>query len=183
MSPLQRWPLVWAGRALLAIVLLHCAFAAAAFDRLPARLPVHFGADGAPDAYAHPGLGSWFFLVFVSAVAGAIVWIAGIAIFRIPAKWLNIPKKAAFLALPEPERLAVLATVSAFLMLLGATTCAGLFAIQIAQAAIALGALERFPVALPFAVVGATFVVIVAMFVRTSAAVDAAVARRIKEGR
>jgi hypothetical protein len=182
-SPLQLRPVVWAGRLLVGVVILHAAFAAAMFDRLPPRLPVHFGIDGAPDAFASPGLGSWFFLVLVSLGLAAFIGAAGLAMFRIPHRWLNIPRKAAFLALPEGERRAVLGIVAGFTLLLGATACAGLLAVQAAQAAVALGALDGFPVAAPLAIAGAIFAELIVMTVRTSAAIDAAVSRHMKEGR
>jgi len=182
-SPLQLRPVVWASRMLVGVVVAHGAFAAIAFDRLPEIIPVHFGADGAPDAFASPGLSSWFFMVIVSAVLALAVGLVSLALFRIPPRWLNIPKKAAFLALPEPDRREVLGVVAASTMILGATVCAGLLAIHVAVALAALGVAETFPIAAPFIVMGAVFVELIAMFIRVSAAVEAATARRVRNRR
>jgi uncharacterized membrane protein len=182
-SPLQLRPVAWAVRLLIGVVILHGAFAAAAFDRLPARLPVHFGASGAPDAYAHPGLGSWFFLPLLSIGLAVLVGFSGIALFHIPPRWINMPQKASFLSLEEGERRAVLGIVSAFTVLLGAAICATLLAVQVSQALVAFGSLARFPVAVPFAGMGVLFALIIAMTVRTSSAINAAVFRRAKKGR
>ena len=183
LSPLQLRPVVWAARLLAGVVIAHGALAALLFNELPARIPVHFGADGAPDAFASPGLSSWFFMVLVSAILALIVGSASLAIFRIPPRWLNLPRKAAFLALPEPDRRAVLGVVSAFTMLLCATVCAGLLAIHVVVALAALGVIEAFPIAAPFVITGAVFALLIAMFIRVSAAVESATARRVQNRR
>lgn len=180
-SPLQLRPVVWTGRLLFAVVLLHGVYAVAVYDRLPPRLPVHFGFDGAADAWASPGPGSWFALVLVSAATALAIGLAALAMFRIPPRWLNLPRKAAFLELPEAERRAVLGIVAAFTLAIGATVCAGLFAVHLIQGLVAVGAVTRFPIAAPFAATGAVFVELIAMFIRVSAAVDAATARRIRK--
>jgi len=182
-TPLQLRKVAWASRLLLSIVVLHGVFATVAFDRLPERLPVHFSVDGAADGFAHPGLSSWFFLVLVSIGAAILIGAVSLSLFRIPPKWVNLPQKAAFLSLPEIERLRVLGTVSAFTLLLGATLCAGLFSIHVIQALAAFGVLGRFPVVVPFVIMGILFAELIAMTVCTSAAVDSAVSRRIKKGR
>ena len=180
---MQLRPVVWATRLLVGVVAAHGVFAAIVYDRLPDRIPVHFGADGAPDAFASPGLSSWFFMVFVSAVLALAIGLVSLSIFRIPPKWLNLPKKAAFLALPEADRRGVLGLVAAFTMLLGATVCLGLLAIHVVVALAALGVVERFPIAAPFAMTGAVFVVLVVMFIRVSSAVEAATLRRVQNRR
>lgn len=182
-TPLQLRPVVLAGRLLLGVVILHGAFAAAVYGRLPGRLPVHFGAGGAPDAWAAPGLGSWFFLPLLSAGVAALLGAVSLALFRVPPKWLNLPRKAAFLALGVGERRAVLGVVSAFTLLLGAILCATLLGIQVAQALVALGAAAAFPVAVPFAGLGAMFLVVIAMTVRTASAIDSAVAKKTRKAR
>jgi len=182
-SPLQLRPVAWASRLLVGVVVAHGIFAAAVFDRLPARIPVHFGANGAADAYASPGLSSWFFMVLVSAVLAFMIGAVSLSIFRIPPKWLNLPKKAAFLALPEPDRRAVLGIVAAFTMLLGATVCLGLLAIHVVVALAALGFVRSFPIAAPFAITGAVFLELIVMFIRVSAAVEQATSRRVQNRR
>jgi hypothetical protein len=182
-SPLQLRPVAWASRLLVGVVAVHGVLAAAVFNRLPAHIPVHFGANGAPDAYASPGLSSWFFMVLVSAVLALVIGAVSLSIFRIPPKWLNLPKKAAFLALPEPDRRAVLGVVAAFTMLLGATVCLGLLAIQLAVALAAFGVVASFPIAAPFAITGAVFLELILMFIRVSAAVERATSRRVQNRR
>ena len=183
MSPLQLRSVAWASRLLAGVVIVHGAFAALIFNKLPARIPVHFGTDGAADAFASPGLSSWFFMVIVSTILALVIGVVSLSLFRIPPKWLNLPRKAAFLALPEPDRRAVLAVVSAFTMLLGATVCAGLLAIHVIVALAALGVVEGFPIAAPFVVMGAVFALLIAMFIRVSAAVETATARRVQNRR
>jgi hypothetical protein len=182
-SPLQLRPVAWASRLLVGVVVAHGVFAAAVFDRLPARIPVHFGANGAPDAYASPGLSSWFFMVIVSAILAVAVGAVALSIFRIPPKWINLPKKAAFLALPEPDRRSVLGIVAAFTMLLAATVCLGLLAIHVAVALAALGVVATFPIAAPFVVTGAVFAELIVMFIRVSGAVERATSRRVQNRR
>jgi hypothetical protein len=182
-SPLQLRPVVWASRLLVGVVVAHGVFAAAVFGKLPPRIPIHFGADGAPDAFAAPGLWSWFFIVLVSAVLAFAIGAVSLAIFRVPPKWLNLPKKAAFLALPEADRRAVLGVVAAFTMLLGATVCLGLLAIHVAVALAALGVVGTFPVAAPFAVTGAVVVELIVMIIRVSSAVETATSRRVQNRR
>ena len=182
-SPLQLRTVVWASRLLVGVVVAHGVFAAAVFTRLPQRIPVHFGVNGAPDAFASPGLSSWFLMVIVSAVLALAIGLVSLSLFRIPPKWLNLPRKAAFLALPEADRRAVLGSVAAFTMLLGATVCLGLFAIHVVVALAALGVIEAFPIAAPFVIVGAVFVELIIMFIRVSAAVETATARRVQNRR
>jgi len=182
-SPLQLRPVIWASRLLVGVVVAHGLFAAVVFDRLPDRIPLHFGANGAPDAYASPGLSSWFFMVLVSAILALAVGAVALSIFRIPPKWLNLPKKAAFLMLPEADRRGVLGVVAAFTMLFGATVCLGLLAIHVAVALAAFGVVETFPIAAPFAVTGAVFVELIVMFIRVSAAVEQATSRRVQNRR
>jgi uncharacterized membrane protein len=182
-SPLQLRPVVRGLRLLFGVVVAHGGFAALVFDRLPARIPVHFGVDGAADAWSAPGLGSWFLIVVVSAVLALAVAAGALAVFRIPPKWMNLPRKAEFLQLPEPERRAVLGVVAAFTLLLGAIVCLGLLAIHALVALAAFGLVATFPVAVPFAVIGAAFLVLIVMFIRVSAAVDRATARRVQHRR
>ena len=77
----------------------------------------------------------------------------------------------------------MLGVVAAFTMLLGAIVCLGLLAIHVAVALAALGVVARFPTAAPFAVTGAVFLALIVMFIRVSAAVEAATARRVRDRR
>jgi uncharacterized membrane protein len=75
----------------------------AAYPGLPERIPVHFGGDGRPDAWAERSLRAWLALPAVGAATVALL--LGIAAWmpRRPGM-LNVPDKERFLALPPARQ-------------------------------------------------------------------------------
>ncbi|MBN2497668.1 MAG: DUF1648 domain-containing protein [Deltaproteobacteria bacterium] len=85
------------------------AFGLATYDGLPARIPAHFDASGAPDRWVDKSLLSWLALPLVALGLSALIYGAA-RIFdwaRKHPRFLNLPDKERFLALP-PERQAPL---------------------------------------------------------------------------
>jgi uncharacterized membrane protein len=96
---------------------------------VPARVPVHFGADGAPDRWAERSLWSWFGLPLVGlALAAGLDGVARWAVRHPEMPAVNLPDKAAVLALPPERRAPVLDRVAALLYAVG-VTCLFAFAL------------------------------------------------------
>jgi len=76
-----------------------------AYPRLPGRIPVHFNASGNADCWAEKSRGLWFALPIVALGLTGLMYLMSLAVSgaRHNPRWLNIPHKAQFLALP-PER-------------------------------------------------------------------------------
>ena len=92
-------------------------YALSVFGDLPARIPVHFGASGAPDRWAETSLGSWLMLpimgLFITGImyAGSFVPLLGAKrpeIVSMPEKY-----RKRFLTLSQEERKAILDKVRA----------------------------------------------------------------------
>ena len=82
------------------------------WGKLPERIAVHYGADGAPDRWAGPGPGSWFALPLVAATLTAFFLVLrvlkGIS-ERFP--WIvSLPSRKTFLELPPQARARVIDT-------------------------------------------------------------------------
>jgi uncharacterized membrane protein len=124
-----------AARVLLAGLVL---WSFAVYGGLPASVPVHFDALGRPDAWADRSLIGWLLLPGVGAVVLAVTgWASGRA--RATPESVNIPDKAAFLALPEAARDRVLEELDGLLGWVEFGTIALLFAIQVARLRAASG--------------------------------------------
>jgi uncharacterized membrane protein len=100
-----RWPwlvhLLNAG--LLAGLLIH---AVASYGALPERLPVHFDAAGQPDRWADKSWANWLALPLVAAGLTALLYLASglVALARRKPRWLSLPHKEKFLALPAAQQ-------------------------------------------------------------------------------
>lgn len=69
---------LWLIHAIAALILIPCfAYGATVYESLPETIPTHWGAGGAPDAWADKSFGSVFALLFVGA--GTSVFLALIA--------------------------------------------------------------------------------------------------------
>ena len=75
-----------------------------AWDKLPQRVPVHFGADGTPNRWAEKGwevillfIMPWLLTGLMYGFTALIPWL------RRHPQWVNIPNKEKFLSLP-PEK-------------------------------------------------------------------------------
>lgn len=84
------------------------------WPRLPARIPVHFGAGGTPDRWAGTTLLSWFLLPLVGTGLSALLWGIGRWSVTVPRLW-NIPQKERFLALSTEARAPIMNTLRGFM--------------------------------------------------------------------
>jgi uncharacterized membrane protein len=96
------------------LLLLYFGAAAAVWPALPDRIPVHFGAAGAPDRWTDTSMTSWFLLPVVAAGLTLLVRGVGRLAAAHPALW-NVPHKDRFLRMSPEERAPVVETVDAFL--------------------------------------------------------------------
>lgn len=103
---------------------------AAAYPRLPERIPIHFDLAGNPDGWASTSLLSWFLLPLIAtAMAGFLFVIGRVSEYR-PELW-NIPEKPRFLALPAEARGPIAARLRAFMALMAVVITALLSTIQV----------------------------------------------------
>jgi uncharacterized membrane protein len=105
---------------------------AAAYPRLPERIPIHFDLAGNPDGWASTSLLSWFLLPLIAtAMAGFLFVIGRVSEYR-PELW-NIPEKPRFLALPAEARAPIAARLRAFLALMAVmiTALMGVFQVEV----------------------------------------------------
>ena len=138
------------------------------WPRLPARIPVHFGASGAVDRWAPTTLVTWFALPLLAALISASLWGLGRWAVTAPKLW-NVPEKERFLALSPEARAPVMDMVRGFLDGTGIVTILFLGLMHWWTYRTATGAsrgLSRlFPLWISLAVLGA-LVASVALYVR-----------------
>jgi uncharacterized membrane protein len=93
---------------LIASLLLVWGLAVAAWPHLPATIPQHFDIEGRPDRWAATTWWRWFALPALGTSFGAALgfllprWMVALA--RRNSRWLNVPHKALFRALPVAAR-------------------------------------------------------------------------------
>ncbi len=126
-------------------------FSGWAYPRLPGRIPVHFNASGNPDCWAEKSRGLWFALPIVALGMTGLMYLMSLAVkgARRNPRWLNIPNKAQFLALP-PERQAPIWRELGMMFFWLAVPLISLFAfLQVAiwMAAVGKGVPGAFPLA------------------------------------
>jgi len=90
-------------------------------ERLPERIPVHFGPGGRPDGWAGKSYLSAFGLLI--AAAGMLLLMAFVS--RLSAKWYNFPGKERVLRLPPEQQAYVIAPMQEALAWLGAAIGVG----------------------------------------------------------
>jgi uncharacterized membrane protein len=90
----------------------------AVWDKLPERMPLHFGIDGNPDSWGAKSILSWFIMPAIAV--GLTVLMYGIAalIIRHP-EFINMPDKKKFLELPVESRKNVSAALKGMLYWVG----------------------------------------------------------------
>ncbi len=104
-----------------ALTLGFVAWAAWLWPDVPARLPIHFGASGEPDAWAARSVVSWFALPAVGLATSLLLdLVTRWALRRPELPAVNLPNKAAILALPPERRATVLARVGSLIYTIGA---------------------------------------------------------------
>jgi uncharacterized membrane protein len=175
-------PLSYAGirrglGVLLALALGHAAFSLVSFAELPETIPVHFDPDGAADGFTDATLGNWLFLWLVGVGMGALAALGGLWAFRAPPRYLTIPRKTAFAALPEIRRARAMSVLSLHVIAIGAVAMLALAGIHLGLALAATGRLETFPTWIVWVAVMA---VVVEIFVGMNH-FSRAVARQVEE--
>jgi uncharacterized membrane protein len=85
-------------------------YAGITFSELPEKIPIHFTVHGVPDNWADKSWGVWLLLPLVALgltiLFYATTYLVDVANKRHP-KWLSLPKKKEFLALPEKQQASV----------------------------------------------------------------------------
>ena len=127
------------------------------WDRLPAQVPVHFGAGGLPDRWAAKGgefaslfVVPWLLTGMLYGFSRLTPW------FRRHPQWINIPNKKKFLSLPSERQAPFFAMLDLFYASMAAALNLLFLLMNIASVQIALGAWDRLPwwaLWLPLAVV------------------------------
>ncbi len=168
----RAWPLA-------VLWIAHGALALLAFSRLPDTIPVHFDYEGRPDAWSGASLAEWMLMWLVSGALGALVALAAAAIHRLPERWLSLPRKEEFLALPPERRVRVLDAVAFHTLVIGGTVMGVMAAIHAAAALPALGLTERFPTELVWVAMAVVFLETGVFIARLSALVS----REVREHR
>ncbi|MBI3071343.1 MAG: DUF1648 domain-containing protein [Deltaproteobacteria bacterium] len=141
----------------------------ASYGALPEKIPVHFSLSGVPDGWSEKVIGAWF-LPIVAVVMNLIFW--GCAwIVRNKPTWVNVPRRAEFVALSPEARAPVTAMLTHFLAWIAALV-EGLFIfIQAGMFAVAMGTWTLLP-GWPFiGFIGVFVVYIVVMYVRIARAI------------
>ncbi len=84
------------------------ALALAAWPSLPERIPVHFDLHGRADGWVDRSPGWWFLLPALATAIGVLLGFAlprwMLAMARANSRWLNVPRKQQFMALPVDAR-------------------------------------------------------------------------------
>lgn len=123
-------------------------WAARAYDRLPDRVPTHFGASGAPDRWAETGFWSWFLLFGVALGVTALLyasgwWMSWLARHR--PTWVNLPERERFLALDASDRVFVVQPLCELVYWLAAGLVGLFWLVQVWSFRVATGAAEGLP--------------------------------------
>lgn len=105
------------------------AFAVAAYDKLPARIPTHFGPSGAADAFSDRSIASWFAMTTIGICVTLLTLGLAQITQRRPSLY-NIPGKEDLLSLPTEEQRPYLEQVALFMTLVSSTVVAIFAAIQ-----------------------------------------------------
>lgn len=146
---------------LAALTLLAALYAgsAAAYARLPARIPIHFDLAGNPDGWASTSLLSWFLLPLIATAMAGFLFVIGRGSQYCPELW-NVPEKARFLALSVEAREPIMVRLRTFMALVAVMTTALMGLMQAEVFLIATGQMRPIPwliagsVALMLAVTG-----------------------------
>ena len=157
-----------------------------AYPRLPGKIPVHFNAAGNPDCWAEKSWGIWLALPLVALGLTMFMYLVRWSMqgIRRNARWVNIPHKAQFLALPPGRQVPIWQRLRMMFFWL-AVPLNGLFIfLQVAIWKTALG--QGMPAAFPLATI--LFVVlelgmVLFLTVRLSRSIRLAIEEHEREGR
>lgn len=126
---------------------------------LPHSIPLHFDLAGRPDAWGPPTFGHWLLLPCIATAMTALFVGIGFGLQKLARDapdWINLPRKARFVALPPEARVRVTAPLRRLVWMLPLAFIATMWVISEASAQIALdrgGTLPWTPVMVPVAVV------------------------------
>lgn len=162
-SPLEIRNVARAMIAMIAAVAVHGAFALVTFWSLPDKIPVHFGASGVADRFAESSVCSWFGLFFVSVGLGLLMGAIALSVFKIPSRYLSIPRKKEYLALGEHQRNRLMGVIAAHTLIMGIVSIALMICVHISMALLAHGITERFPAWVVFAAMAVIIIELVVM--------------------
>lgn len=122
----------WARLLLWATALALAVWAAWLWPEVPDRVPVHFGAGGEPDRWEDRSVFSWFGLPALGlGLAAGLDALATWTRRHPESPFLNLPNKAAILALPPRQRAAVMREVAGLLYGVGWTCLLAIALIQV----------------------------------------------------
>lgn len=152
-----------------------------AWPVLPDRVPMHFDAVGRPDGWVARSAVAWFSLPALATAMGVGAgWLLPrwmIAMARANSRWLNVPRKAQFTALPAAARERVVQAPATWLVAM-VVAIEGLFAwILFGSAEVAAGRWPVLPTAPLYATLAAVLLCVVAMVIAGGRAVQREVAR------
>lgn len=81
-------------------------YALATYNALPEKVPIHFNTHGTPDSWADKSWGVWLTLPLIALGLTCLFYVttALVDVAKKNPKWLSLPKKKEFLALPEEKQ-------------------------------------------------------------------------------
>lgn len=157
------------------------ALAVAAWPGLPERMPCHFDFAGRPDRWTTTSGWAWFALPALGTALGILFgfmlprWMVALA--RANSRWLNVPHKAQFAALPAEARERAIRAPLVWLRALACCVQGLLGWIVFGSARVADGRWQVLPSAPAFGMVGALLGCAVGLAVAGSRAVRREVER------
>lgn len=116
----------------------------AVFDELPDRIPVHFGLDGVPDAWADRTPARWLTLPFVAMGTSLLLYGSAWMVGRFPSA-MNVPEAARYRALSAGSKTIVVAQVQDILLWIGLLVNAVFLVLQAGSYQVAVGSTDRLP--------------------------------------
>ena len=177
LRPVRRWLLV-----LVLILAAHGVLSLVTFFDLPDTIPLHFNASGTPDRFGPPTMGSWFASLLVSLLSSALVGAIALSIYKIPEKFISVPRKREFMQLAQDNRRRLLGIISTHTLVLGATMALIFAILQLTMALTAHGMARSFPAWIVFVAMALMLGEIVVMIVTFSRGLESEL-RRKGEGR
>jgi uncharacterized membrane protein len=149
--------------------------AAFAWSDLPDRVPIHFDAAGRPDGWVARSAFWWFALPALATTFGLLLGVAlprwMVAMARANSRWLNVPRKAEFMALPIDARERAIRAPMAWLVLLACLLQALVGWIVFGSARVATGAWATLPAPASFVMIAAVLACAIGLAVAGSRAV------------
>jgi hypothetical protein len=108
---------------------------------LPERIPMHFGVDGAPTAWARTSAASWYVLPACAVFTAVLLWGAGRLAHRNPSLW-NVPEKALLVRLSPAARAPIQEELERMMGAVGVLVTFAMIALQYGIYRTAVGAAD-----------------------------------------